>query len=33
MHAEEGNITIMIKEEGAEGQAQNNNNDSMLLSV
>jgi signal transduction histidine kinase len=29
--AEEGNITIMIKEEGAKGQAQNNNNEQQVI--
>jgi signal transduction histidine kinase len=29
--AEEGNITIMIKEEGAEGQAQNNKNEQQVI--
>ncbi len=31
--AEEGNITIMIKKEGGEGQAQNNNNQWVIVSI
>ena len=29
----EGNITIMIKKEGAEGQVQNNNNEQVIVSI
>ncbi len=29
----EDNITVMIKREGAEGQAQNNNNEQVIVSI